>query len=238
MEPDSAPAGLSAGGPQADSELRRNFHDRIAALRSQSLAIVDDAAQATADATATLVDPETTDKLADIEAARAAAPVSEVEAEVLALLALQGPVARDLRIILTSRDIAQLGELCLGLCVALAKRAPRVREVLTPALCAMLGEVGDQAASLLREANAAWSAIDPGLAEAVIGRAQESRELQVSFFTELVGLRDIPLAEAVNLGLASRVYERLVDHAVDIGRRVIFAATGAPPGQSRLQLEG
>jgi phosphate transport system protein len=37
-----------------------------------------------------------------------------------------------------------------------------------------------------------------------------------------------PVATAVDVTLLSRYYERFADHAVEIGRRVIFQATGAP----------
>ena len=37
-----------------------------------------------------------------------------------------------------------------------------------------------------------------------------------------------PAATAVDVTLLSRYYERFADHAVTIGRRVIFQATGAP----------
>jgi phosphate transport system protein len=34
---------------------------------------------------------------------------------------------------------------------------------------------------------------------------------------------------AVDVALLGRFYERFADHAVEIGRRVIFQATGKPP---------
>jgi phosphate transport system protein len=36
------------------------------------------------------------------------------------------------------------------------------------------------------------------------------------------------VAIAVDVTLPSRYYERFADHAVEIGRRVIFQGTGAP----------
>lgn len=37
-----------------------------------------------------------------------------------------------------------------------------------------------------------------------------------------------PVATAVDVTLLSRYYERFADHAVEIGRRIIFQATGTP----------
>jgi phosphate transport system protein len=211
-------------------ELRTDYHDRVATLRTASLEIVGLAVVATRDATTALLDPDATaGKLAAIETAAASAPVDKVEAEVLDLLALESPVARDLRIILTSRDVAQIGELCLGLCATLANRAGRAQEVLSGDLGIMVGEIGAQAADLLDQADGAWSAMDDEAAGVVIERARSARELRLQFFTELLGLGDVPVRAAVDLGLVVRVYERLTDHAVDIAGRVIFAATGIPP---------
>jgi phosphate transport system protein len=39
------------------------------------------------------------------------------------------------------------------------------------------------------------------------------------------------VAAAVDLALLGRFYERFADHAVQIGRRVVFEATGTPPSE-------
>jgi phosphate transport system protein len=164
--------------------------------------------------------------------------VAEVEAEVLALLALQAPVARDLRMILAGRDIAQIGELCLGLCRTLATRSGSARDVLSGELCGLISEIGNQTTGLLREANAAWSVLDVDLAHGLVVRAEESRHTQREFLAQLVGLRGVPVDAAVDLGMAVRVYERLTDHAIEIAGRVVFAVTGAPPSEAAVESSG
>jgi phosphate transport system protein len=213
-------------------ELRRDFHDRIAQVRAKSIAIIDTAVGATQAATEALIGAEVGVELLAAEADNAIAQVREVEAEVFTLLALEAPVARDLRMILTSRDISQRGELCLGLCLTMIRGASHVRGLLTAGLRSRASEVGTRTASLLRQANSAWRVIDPDLAEVVIVAAAESRQLQRAFFAELVGLREVPVDAAVDLGMALRAYERLIDHSVDIATRVIFTATGMPPGEA------
>jgi phosphate transport system protein len=42
------------------------------------------------------------------------------------------------------------------------------------------------------------------------------------------------VASAVDVALLSRFYERFADHAVEIGRRVIFMATGELPDYEEL----
>ncbi len=238
VESDPDLVDLPVADGEAEPELRRTYHDRIAALRSQSVAILHGAAEAAGDATAALLEPEATaGKLAAVEGAVAAAPISEVEAEVLSLLALESPVARDLRLILTSRDIAQLGELCLGLGLTLARRATQPLDVLSSELRAMIASVGEQTADLLRQASAAWSAVEADEAAGVVEAARAPRAALRSFFTELVSLPEVPVSSAVDLGLVVRVYERLIDHAVDVAGRVVFAATGTAPSRLRLALE-
>src|SRR5579871_223318 len=67
------------------------------------------------------------------------------------------------------------------------------------------------------------------LARVAIDAAERSRTLQRRFLTELLDLDDVRVDAAVELGMMARAYERLTDHAVEIARRVVFAATGAPP---------
>lgn len=168
------------------------------------------------------------ESLTEMEAADPTAPVGEVEVEVLTLMALEQPVAHDLRVLLTARDVAQLGELCLGLCFTLVRRASRVQHVLSDDVRAMILELGERVASLLSQANAAWSAIEPDEAEAVIASAGESRLVLRRLFARLVGLSDFPVSEALDPGTVVRVYERLTDHAMDIASRVLVAANGTP----------
>lgn len=219
-------------------ELRRNYHDRIGELRAETIAIVRDAAGATGDATAVLLDKDmTAEQLIAIEAGGATSRVADIEAEVLALLALQAPVARDLRVILASRDIAQIGQLCLGLCRTLATRAGRAQDVLTVELRMLVEQIGEDTAALLRRANGAWAGLDQIQATDVVACAAEARQVQWRFFAQLVGLQNVPVEAAVDLGMAVRVYERLTDHAVDIAGRVLFAVTGTPPGQASMEPE-
>lgn len=211
-------------------ELRRGYHDRIADLRSRSTAIVADAAAATEEATAAILqwDPEAPIPAA-LDRADVAARVDEVEAEVLSLLALQSPVARDLRIILSAHDITHTGALCLGLARTLARRAAPACAVLPVAMRDQVGDLGRATSALLRQANGAWTTLDAEQAWAVDGPAETVRTLHRDFLSQLVGLSGVPVDIAVDLGLTGRAYERLTDHAIEIAARVLFA-TGVPSG--------
>jgi phosphate transport system protein len=220
--------------------FRQDLQEQIEGVRAKSIAVVSDAVQSTKDASEALANGDmTAETLTAIEAAAPTATVGEVEHEVLVLLALQGPVARDLRVILTARDVAQLGELCLGLCFTLARLAMGVQDILSDDLRSLISELGEKTALLLDRANDAWSAIDPDEAERVIASADEVRGILRRFWTTCheVTVSGVPVQEAIDLGTVVRMYMRLTDHAVDIATRVLFAANGTPPSHSLRSLE-
>jgi phosphate transport system protein len=214
------------GGDGELRELRRAYHDRMAELRAKTISIVDNA-------TGILMDPDgEAGSRISVLVAETSAQVEEVDSEVLRLLALQAPVARDLRIILASRDIAQIGDLCLGLDQTLAKRVVGARHVLSPQMRDTLFEIGSATSRLLLQANGAWTVLDDAQADSVAETARDCRLSQRRFLAALVGLSDLPVDAAVNLGMVSRVYERLTDHALEIAARVAFAANGTPAGHA------
>jgi len=210
-------------------ELRRAYHDRIATLRGQSIAIVRDAARAVGDVSVALVqrDREAGVGLV-VSAGEAAGRLAEVEVGVLDILAQQAPVGRDLRVVLAALRIAQVAELCLGLSRSLAGRVGRGDDVVTPALRKLMNEIGEKTSELLEEANGAWIVLDEAHARAVVESAAAVRGLHRRFLSELLSLEGVPIDAAVDLGMAARAYERLTDHAVEIAGRVQFAATGSP----------
>lgn len=222
-----------AGHPATVQERRRDYHDRIAGLRSMSVAIVAEAAGRVQAAVALLREgAQGTSAPGPGDQAVAIAGVAEVDAEVLALLALQAPVARDLRVILSSRDIAHLGELCIGLAQVLQTSASRPGNALADTMQETLRQIGGQGADLLRRANGAWVTLDGEQAHHVIQAAGGTRQLLQTFFAELASLTYVPVDAAMDLGRTIRALERLTDHAVEIADRVIFAATGAVSGSA------
>ena len=227
-------------GPESDAvegevrELRRPYHDRIAELRAKTISILEDASRATEDATKALLEQDHAvgDKIAAL-ASETSGRVGDVDAEVLALLALQAPVARDLRMILASRDIAQTGDLCMGLCLTLGTRVEFARDVLSLEMRDMVSEIGAGTAGLLLQANGAWTTLDEGQSHAVVASARKCRQVQREFLAALVRLQGVPVEAAVDLGMAARVYERLTDHSLEIAARALFAINGMPTSQAR-----
>ena len=209
-------------------ELRRAYHDRIADLRSQTITVVRVAAASLGNVAPALLTRDLATAAAVLDEVRQAEVcAAQVESEVVDLLAQQAPVARDLRLILSSLRISQIGELCLGLVRTLASKVGRGDEVLTPSLQALLRSIGASTAELLDLANQAWIGLDEALSHAVVESAEQCRSLQRQFLAELIGLHEVPVEVGVDLGMTARAFERLTDHAVEIAARVVFAATGA-----------
>jgi phosphate transport system protein len=206
-------------------ELRRGFHDRLALLHDEVGALVDVAVVAVASATTALLEG---DVLAAQQASAARVEGSEaaIEAEVVDLLALQAPLARDLRFLMASLRIAHEAELSRRLAGTIAERAGRLDPVvLTERLRPLLYEMGAEASGLLRRASQAYRALDEGIAAAVIGSDGPVRLLHRRFLAEFFTLRDTPTESAVELGVVARCYERITDHAVEIAERVRFVGT-------------
>jgi phosphate transport system protein len=229
---DVAPPGDSELTPFR--ELRRGYHDRIAQVREDTLRIVDEAASAVYAATRVLLDQDRDGGAALAARLTDLAPaIAAVDSEVLELLALQAPVARDLRIILAARDIAQTAALCVGLCQTLATRISCAAEVLNGSLPPLIESVGTCAAAVLRRAQGAWATLDDEQAHLVVPEAQRCRAIQRELLTELLRLKDVPVETGLNLGLASRAFGRLTDHGEEIAERVLFAVTGETPSFSQ-----
>jgi phosphate transport system protein len=218
-------------------ELRRDYHDLIASLREETLSMLGQAVEAAASVTAALVEQnEEAGRRLAVELGRVGPNAATVEGEVLALLALQAPVARDLRIILAARDVAQTTALCVGLCQTLATRVACAPGVMSAELSDLLERGGACSAALLRDAQGAWASLDEEQAQRVLAHADACRAGEQELFAALLRLRDVPVETGLNLGLTARVFGRLTDHAQEIAERVLFVASGPSPSFSRTGL--
>ena len=230
---------IGQGDQQSDDgtfarELRRTYHDRIAEVRERSLEMLRCAIVCTAAASEILSSPPGSEPASpncgrgDMRSLAAA-----VDAEVVSLLALESPMARDLRVILASRDVTQIGLLCVGLSDPLPPRMERAASALGPEMRKLLGRIATDTESLLRETEGAWASLDPTLASSVEWSALQVRALQTEFLTSLVGLVGVPMEPAIDLSMVGRALERLVDHSVEIAERVEFAVHGTmtPPAE-------
>jgi phosphate transport system protein len=123
--------------------------------------------------------------------------------------------------------IAQELERCGGLAESIARKAGAISPAgLTPAVQAVLHELGAEAIRLLDGAARAYAVLDPARATEVVRLASVAEHLHQRLLTELYGLSGVPARDLVELGLIARFYKRLADHAVKVADRVVFVAAG------------
>jgi phosphate transport system protein len=155
----------------------------------------------------------------------------QTQAEEIAfvLLALQSPVAGDLRLVVGSlqnvADAERMGGLALHVAKIARRRHPN--HVLPDEVGDHFAEMGRVAVELGKSAKDVVVSKDPQQA-AEIGREDDAMDqLHQQLFNVLMDTEwKHGVAAAVDITLLGRFYERFSDHAVEIGRRIVFEATG------------
>lgn len=157
------------------------------------------------------------------------------ERKAFALLALQSPVATDLRIVVSGfhivADIERMGELALHVAKITRRRHPS--SVLPEEVRGYFTEMGAVAASQAAAARSVLLTRDLAEAARLEDGDEPMDDLHKHLFTVLMD-REWPhgVASAVDVTLLGRFYERFADHAVEVARRVIFLVTGSMPEPS------
>jgi phosphate transport system protein len=213
----------------APEELRRSFHDQLAELRSElgDMAVAVVAAVRRASDGFLEGDREVAAELVDANRSIQAL-YNRVEHDGFDLVALQSPVARDLRFVTASMRIAQELDRCGRLAASIARKAATVSEAaLTPAIRAILHELAAESVRMLDSAARAYSVLDIDLALEVQGWDDHVDELHRRLLAALYELENARAQDLVELGLVARFYERLGDHAVKIAERILFVVVPA-----------
>jgi phosphate transport system protein len=154
----------------------------------------------------------------------------EVHQGILSLLALQAPVATDLRVVAALLHVIKHAERMGDQSVNIAKLVPLDgRE--PPADEGMLGiieEMGDRARRQVLQAKRAFERRDVGLAEDLVRQDDEIDVLNRQCFQTAIELGDEPDRRewAMHMALVARSLERIGDNAVDIGEQTAFVVTG------------
>ena len=154
----------------------------------------------------------------------------EVQQGVLSLLALQAPVAGDLRIVAAllhiMKNIERMGDQCVNIAklVPLAGHEP-------PADARILDDIqrmGEQARQQVVQCKQAFQRRDVALAQDLVRQDDEIDRLNKDVFHLALEIGDDPdLREwAMHMMLIARCIERIGDNAVDIGEQTAFVVTG------------
>ncbi|MBF0586162.1 phosphate signaling complex protein PhoU [Prosthecochloris sp. N3] len=206
----------------------RPVHEQIKDL-SNSLVLLSDKVlknfSATLDAFA---DPQSPD-LETVRQAESEIDVNEVrlEEQCLAFLALQQPVARDLRKIITivkiNNDLERIGDLSMHICDRLADINPEVAEAFQFRL------MGEKAKEMIQMSIQAFVNADRVMADEVLVMDEEVDAMHRAVFKKVAAELKSPDADTAQLILAlsmSRYIERMGDHATRIAQEVIYLITG------------
>lgn len=168
----------------------------------------------------------------------------DVEQEIVRTMALQAPVARDLRlvvaVVLINHHLERMGDLCVNI----AKFVRPGRRPPGGPINLLLREMGKRAGELIGEAMRCVATRDLELAESLTLLDEPLDRLNQRMFDE-IELAAIESHEAdapSELILIARYLERLGDHSIDIGEQMGFVLTGeirefVPPKAARAQLD-
>jgi phosphate transport system protein len=148
----------------------------------------------------------------------------DVERLVNQEMALQAPLATDLRFMLSVLRIVPELERSHDLVEHIARRAVRgLRDDLTPRTRGLIEQMGEVGVEMWRDAADAWFEHDADAYVHVRDRDDEMDELHTNLMSELAsGKTSLPVA--LDMALVARFYERLGDHAVNITHRVQYLA--------------
>jgi phosphate transport system protein len=154
----------------------------------------------------------------------------EVHQGILSLLALQAPVASDLRTVAALLHVIKHAERMGDQCVNIAKMLPLSGH--EPPVDAETLEKIEQMGRLVRseveQSKQAFSLRDVDLAEDLVRQDEQVNLLNRECFRRAVEIgTDADRREwAMTMMLVSRALERIGDNAVDIGEQVAFVVTG------------
>lgn len=166
------------------------------------------------------------------EGDRIAEMIADAEERSFALLATQAPVAGDLRQVVSAiqivNDVNRMGTLALHVAKVARRRHPN--HALPEAVNGYFAEMGRIAVSMGQGAKEVLESRDPERAAQLNQDDEAMDDLHRHLFTLLMDREwKYGVAPAVDVTLLGRYYERFADHAVEIGRRVIFLVTGELP---------
>ena len=219
------------------NELRASFHAELDNIKAELVRLAASVTEAIPRATQILLDQ-------DLEGAdymisgddEIDGRILDVEERCVSLLALQAPVAIDLRNVVTAMKLCPEIERSADLVVNICKAARRIYgHDLDPKLRGIVSKMGEQARTLYSEAIEAYVDMDAAKAGAIDDMDSYLDGLQKQFVQAIFeshAAGNIDLQVAVQLAVVARFYERIGDHAVNVGEKVRYLVTAETPQHS------
>jgi len=214
--------------------MRNAYVDKLDTIVEDLVAMTHEVQEAVARATRALLtaDAEVAERVisddADIDAAR-----ERVELQAFDLLALQQPVAGDLRMLIAAlrmvADLERMGDLS----VHVAKVA-RLRVPLVAVPTEMVPTIERMAVVAEKMVGTVAGVIADRDVEGARRMEEDDEEMdqlrRSSFRLMLDDSWSHGVEPAVDIALLGRYYERIADHAVSLARRVVYLVTGETVG--------
>jgi len=215
-------------------ETRKTFHSEMEALRAEVVRLGASVIEAIPRATAVLLngDLEGADYLVQSDD-EIDARSHDIENSAFEILALQAPVAGELRQLVSILKIVSDLERSADLTVNICKAARRIYgKEIDPVLRGLISKMSEQAEQLYTAAINSFAENDAATAAALEDMDSFLDGLHRQFISSIFethARERMDLQLAVQLAVVARFYERIGDHAVNVGERVRFALTGWKP---------
>jgi phosphate transport system protein len=214
--------------------MRDAYQDQLDELASSLAGMCEEVAEALAKATRALLESDL--HLAEeviTEDIRVDDLRDRAEEQAFALLALQAPVATDLRIVVSAihgaGDIERMGDLALHVAQAARRRHPQ--PVLPTEVAPYFAEMGRVGCALAKKAGEVIRSRDLVKAAELESDDDAMDDLHQHMFSVLMDRNwSHGVGPAVDITLLARFYERYADHAVAVARRIVYVVTGRMPG--------
>ena len=208
----------------------RHFHDQLGELKERLLAMAERAEELVDLAMESLRERDAAKAEAVLAAdARINALELEVEQRAISLLALQQPMARDLRFIIgairISSDLERVGDHAVNI----AQATLRLTGTTTLQHGPEIDDMARRARKMLSDALDAFLRADGALGRDVCRRDDEVDALEENVFRVLLThMMESPatISPAIQLLLVSRNLERVADLATNIGEDAVYLAEG------------
>jgi phosphate transport system protein len=225
-----ATSGSDSGPATSEGEpVRGTFRQQLAEVDERLAGLMGDVARATSEATDAFLNSDLGGAVVLVGYRDLAMPLyADVEQKVEQLMARQAPVASDLRYLLAVLGAVRELELSAALAAEIGRRGSQelAREI-GPRAQALVRRSGDVVSAMWRQVKSSWQERATNTLDTLAAADDERDELDSALTAEIAGAA-WPTSITMEMTLLARFYERLGDHAVDIGRRVDLLAGGAP----------
>ncbi|MFG3620940.1 phosphate uptake regulator PhoU [Nocardia sp. NPDC047654] len=218
--------------------MRTRYHDHLEQLAGQLRVMCARNREAIAMATDALLgaDLELAERTIDY-CAETVAMREDTEHAAVTLLALEAPVAGELRRVVTALrlvdDLTRMSTLTEHIARTARRRHPA--DAVPEPVRELVSHMGETAVDLADAAVGVLTTADPGDAADLDARDDTMDDLHRDLLAAILAEGwDNGTAAAVDVTLLGRYYERFADHAVEVGRRTLYMTTGRRPEDTAL----